>query len=85
MGTRITPEGLEACVAYGAASVAVMEARESLDTAGIFEGPACAAYEELTQAHDDLRRLFAGGDSSTVPGLSLSVIVLAERVSMLLD
>jgi hypothetical protein len=62
-----------------------MEAKESLDTACIFKGPACAAYQELVRAHDDLCRLFAGGDSSTVPGLSLSVIVLAERVSMLLD
>ena len=85
MGARITAVGLEACVAYGTAAVAVMGVKESLAQAGILDGPACAAGEELIRAHDDLRRLFNDGDASAVPGLALSVIVLAERVAMLLE
>ena len=51
---------------------------------GIVDGPALAACDELTAAHEDLRRLFVGGDSAIVPGLALSVLVLAERVAILL-
>jgi hypothetical protein len=72
-------------VAFGTAAIAVMEAKESIAQAGILDGPACAACEELIRAHDDLRRLFDEGGCSTVPGLALSVIVLAERVAMLLE
>ena len=85
MGARITAEGVEACVAYGTAAIAVMETRELLVQAGVIDGPAFATFEELVRAHDDLRRLFDEGDCSAVPGLALSVIVLAERVAMLLE
>jgi hypothetical protein len=85
MGNRITPEGLEACIAFGAAAIAVMEARKSVELAGIVNGPAYAACDELTAAHEDLRRLFVGGDSAIVPGLALSVLVLAERVAILIE
>jgi hypothetical protein len=85
MGARITSEGVEACVAFGTAAIAVMEVKESIAHSGMLEGPACAACEELLRAHDDLRRLFDHGDASAVPGLALSVIVLAERVAMLLE
>ncbi|HVA06556.1 MAG TPA: hypothetical protein VNG12_07455 [Acidimicrobiales bacterium] len=85
MGTRITAEGVEACLAYGTAAIAVMEAKESIAQSRILDGPAFAAGEELVRVHDDLRRLFDAGDCSAVPGLALSVIVLAERVAMLLE
>ncbi len=83
--TRITHEGIEACVAYGTAAIAVMEVRKSLQLAGVIDGPVLAAFDELTRAHDDLRRLFDAGDCSTVPGMALSVLVLADRVAMLLE
>ena len=85
MRGQITPEGVEACVAYGTAAIAVMETKRSMKLAGLVDGPALAACDELTRAHDDLRRLFGDGDCSTVPGLALSVLVLAERVAMLLE
>ncbi len=85
MGARIADEGVEACVAYGTAAIAVMQARESLAQAGILGGPASAACDELVRAHDDLRRFVRHGDANAVPGLALSVIVLAERVAMLLE
>jgi hypothetical protein len=85
MSTRITAEGVEACVAYGAAAIAVIEVKESLELAGVIDGSALAACDELVRAHDDLRRLFDEGDCRSVPGLALSVLVLAERVAMLLE
>jgi len=81
---RMTAAGLEACVAYGAAALAVLEAKDvALHVVG--EGSAAAALEELVRAHDELAQLFAGGASRSVPEMALSVIVLAARVTMLVD
>jgi len=80
----MSAEGLEACLAFGAASRAVMEVTDDLARTGVEEGPVAVSYEELLRAHDELQTLFAGGVSVGVPELALSVMVLAERTAMLL-
>ena len=82
---RMTPAGLEACVAYGAAALAVMEAKRAAATADVSQGAAAGAFEDLVRAHDELAQLFASGEARSVPVLALSVIVLAERLTTLLD
>ena len=84
MSNTLTPQGLESCLAFGAASLAVMEAAEELERAGAHEGPAAASYRELATSHDRLRRLFADGATDGLPELALSVMVLAERTVSLL-
>ena len=84
MPQPLTSQGLEACLAFGAASLAVMEASDDLSRTGVSDGPASASYDELILAHDQLRRLFAGGAVDGVPELALSVMVLAERTISLL-
>ena len=82
---RMTPVGLEACVAYGAAALAVMEVKHAAATADVTQGAAAGAFEDLVRAHDELSQLFANGEARSVPALALSVIVLAERVTTLLE
>ncbi|MGA2521202.1 MAG: hypothetical protein ABSG81_10335 [Acidimicrobiales bacterium] len=78
MHRPMTFSGLEACLAFGAASLAVMEAQRRAQASG--RGRDDAHLGELLCAHDALRTLFADGGEG-VPELALSVMVLAERMS----
>jgi len=83
MSGQITPEGSGPVLPTEPAAIAVTEAKKPMGE--VLEEPAGAACDELIRAYDDLRRLFDEGDCSTVPGLAMSVIVLAEMVGMLLE
>jgi len=77
MASPITDAGFEACMAFGAASLAVMDARARAADGG---GADADALQEVCQAHDKLRELFALGATDGVAELALSVMVMAERV-----
>lgn len=78
--TRITREALEACLAFGTASLAVAEVAELL--ADRLPDPTTAdLFAELQAAHCRLRNLFANGQDAAVHGVALSVPVLAERTN----
>jgi len=81
----ISPQAVEACVAFGSASLAVMAAREQFARRGAAGGPAEESYQDLVLAHEELRRLFATGTSEGVPELALTVMVLADRATSLLE
>ncbi len=73
----VSGAGIEACMAFGAASLSVMEAERATRAGSC--GRDGGALDELLLTHDRLRVLFAtGGDG--VPELALSVMVLAERI-----
>ena len=79
VASPITDAGFEACMAFGAASLAVMDARaRAAEGAGLDD----AALRELCLAHERLRDLFAVGATDGVAELALSVMVLAERVGL---
>ena len=81
----ISGKGLEACLIFGEASLAVHRMTEDLGLAGISSGPVAASHEELLRAHDELRGLFGTGGTDGVAELALTVLVLAERTAMLLE
>ena len=72
---------LEACVAFGSASLAVFEVLE-LHEQDRLEGPRAAdLLAELVVSHDRLLRLFAAEDDDEVCGLALSLLVLVDRLT----
>jgi len=75
---RITKEGLEACMAFGMASLAVAEIGESV-ARQLPDGPARELLAELEAAHLRLRDHFDNGEDATVHALALSVLVIAEQ------
>ena len=81
----ISGKGLEACLVFGEASVAVLRLTEDLARAGITSGPVAVSHEELLAAHDELRDLFGSGMTEGVAELALTVLVLAERTALLLE
>ncbi len=75
---RIGSQALEAFIAFGTASVAVMEVAEL----GARVSPGRQALElfaEIEVSHTALRALFAEGHDGAVCALALSILVLAER------
>ena len=77
---RITKEGLEACMAFGMASLAVAEIGESVD--GLRpDGRARELLAELEAAHIRLQDLFDLGEDAAVHALALSVLVLVDRTT----
>ena len=75
---RITKEGLEACMAFGMASLAVAEIGESV--AGLLpDGLARELLAELEAAHHRLRDHFERSEDATVHTLAVSVLVLADK------
>ena len=75
---RITREGLETCMAFGMASLAVAEVGESV--AGLLpDGIARELLAELEASHHRLREHFDNGEDATVHALALSVLVIAEQ------
>ncbi len=77
---RITREGFEACMAFGAASLAVAEVVEMFADSR----PSVRARELLTElesAHHRLRDLFADGQDDAMHALPLSIVVLADRTT----
>ncbi|HUY22654.1 MAG TPA: hypothetical protein VMV22_09965 [Acidimicrobiales bacterium] len=85
MAGELEVGGLDACLAYGEAALAVMGVQEAKTRSGATTGPVAVAFDELLLAHDQLRELFAGGATSAVGELALSVLVLAERTRILVD
>jgi len=85
MAGRLTVEGVDACLAYGEAALAVMGVQEAVVRSGATAGPVVAAFDQLRLAHGQLRELFAGGATRAVGELALSVLVLAERTRILVD
>ena len=77
---RITKEGLEACMAFGMASLAVAEIGESV--AGLLpDGIARELLAELEAAHRRLGDLFDLGVDAALHALALSVLVLVDRTT----
>ena len=75
---RITKEGLEACIAFATASLAVADIGESV--AGLLpDGLARELLAELEAAHHRLRDHFDQGEDVTLHALALSVLVLADQ------
>ena len=81
----ISGKGVEVCLAFGEASLAVHRVTEDLAVAGVSSGPVAASHEELLAAHDELRILFGAGETEGVAELALTVLVLAERTTLLLE
>ena len=77
---RITKEGLEACMAFGMASLAVADAVE-LVRDQLLDGPTGDLFAELEVAHHRLRDLFDLGEDTAVHALALSVLVLVDRTT----
>lgn len=81
---RITKEGLEACLAFGAAALAFAEVAELV--AGCQpDQHAGHLLLELECAHRHLRHHFADGRDDVVPVLAVTVMVLADRTTNALD
>ena len=77
---RITRDGFEACMAFGAAALAVAEVG-ALVAARTMDRAACDLFDELEAAHHRLRALIDLGANTPVNALALSVLVLAERTT----
>ncbi len=75
---RITKEGLEVCMAFGMASMAVAEVGVSV-TGQASVGRAHELLVELEAAHQRLRDHFDRGEDAAVHALALSIVVLADR------
>ena len=75
---HITREGLETCMAFGEASLAVAHVAELLRLQ-VPDGPTGDLLAELEAAHHRLRDLFDLGEDGAVHTLALSVLVLAAR------
>jgi hypothetical protein len=78
--TRITQEGLEACMAFGMASLAVADVVE-LIADQLSDGPVLELLAELESAHQLLRDLFDDGDDAGVHTVALTILVLADRTT----
>jgi len=77
---HITRSGLETCLAFGEAALAVAEVAELIG-GQLPEGSARDLLLELETAHDRLRILFDLGQDTAVHALGLSVLVLADRTA----
>ena len=77
---RITRDGFEACMAFGAAALAVAEVG-ALVADRPMDRATCDLFDELEAAHHRLRALFDLGEDTPVHALALSVLVLAERTT----
>jgi len=77
---NITKEGLETCMAFGVASIAVAEAAE-LVRDQLHDDSTRDLVVELEAAHRRLCDLFDQGEDSAVHALALSVLVLADRTT----
>ena len=75
---HITREGLETCMAFGEASLAVAGILELLRLQ-VPDGPSGALLAELEAAHHRLRHQFDLGEDGAVHTLALGVLVLAAR------
>ena len=73
---------IEACVAFGCASLAISEVTEHYDRAGGNGRPqVLELLAELRAAHSQLRILFASDADDEVCGLALSILVLADHLT----
>ena len=77
---HITREGLETCMAFGEASLAVADVVELLRLQ-VPGGPTGDLLAELEAAHHRLRDLFDLGEDAAIQTLALSVLVLAARAT----
>jgi tRNA(Leu) C34 or U34 (ribose-2'-O)-methylase TrmL len=77
---RITRDGFEACMAFGAAALAVADVAAQVADRPM-DRAACDLFDELEVAHHRLRALFDLGEDVPVRALALSVLVLAERTT----
>jgi tRNA(Leu) C34 or U34 (ribose-2'-O)-methylase TrmL len=77
---RITRDGFEACMAFGAAALAVADVAAQVADRPM-DRAACDLFDELEVAHHRLRALFDLGEDKSVHALALSVLVLAERTT----
>ena len=75
---HITREGLEVCMAFEEASLAVAAVVELLRLQ-LSDGPSGDLLAELEAAHHRLRDLFDLGEDGAVHTLALSVLVLVAR------
>jgi hypothetical protein len=73
----ITRKGLEACLAFGTAALAIAEVAELVGDRA--SESTRELLVELEAAHDRLRAAFDLGRDDIVHTLGLSVLVLAER------
>ena len=81
---RITPDQLEAFLAFGNASIAVIEVKELARR----RPPSDTAEDllaELSLVHDQLRALFADGLDDAVCVLARDVMELASRTADVLE
>ena len=78
--TNITKEGLETCLAFGVASIAVAEVAELIGDQ-LPDASTSDLLVELEAAHRRLCDLFDQGEDSAVHALALSVLVLADRTT----
>ena len=75
---NITKEGLETCMAFGVASIAVAEVAEVVHNQ-LPDASTRDLLVELEAAHRRPCGLFDQGEDSAVHALALSVLVLADR------
>ena len=81
---RMTVEGLEVCVAFGEASIAVAEVAE-LMARGHTGRSATDLFAKLGAAHSLLRVLFTHGRDDDVLVLVPTVVELAERTARAIE
>lgn len=77
---NITKEGLETCMAFGMASLAIAEVAE-LVRDQLHVDSTRDRLEELEAAHRRLCDLFDLGEDTAVHALALGVLVLADRTT----
>ena len=77
--------GNEANLAFGTAWLAVKDVTQAAADVNELSDEAQARLVELRIAHDQLRGLFAAGSHAAVCELALSIVVLADRISMLIE
>ena len=77
---NITREGLDACMAFGMASLAIAEVAQ-LVRGQLHDDSTSDLLVELEAAHRRLCDLFDQGEDSAVHALALSVLVLADRTT----
>ena len=77
---NITREGLDACMAFGMASLAIAEVAQ-LVRGQLHDDSTSDLLVELEAAHRRLCDLFDQGEDTAVHALALSVLVLADRTT----
>lgn len=74
--------GLEACIAFGEATLACYDIKAATSSAEPISDRASDLLQELDASHSQLSELLTEGAHAAVCELSLSILVLCERIGL---